>query len=85
MVRVIRMDMFNTIRGVWDSPTTTGVEREKRTGDCTLDYCPAPDWQYRYDLLYTEYYRNQWTDSSRLHSNTTGLDPDSIYKDKGER
>ena len=84
VVRVIRMDMFNTVRSVWDSPATIGVEREKRTGDCLFDYYPSPDWQCRYDLVYTEYYRNQWTDSSRLHNNTTGLDPDSLDQAEGE-
>ena len=77
------MDMFNDICGVWDSPTTTGVEGEKRTRNSLLDYCPAPDWQYRNDYLHPEYHRFQWTDSSGLRGDSSRLDSNSDSKVEG--
>ena len=79
------MDMFNDICGVWDSPTTTGVEGEKRTRNSMLDYCPSPDWQYRNDYLCPQHIRFQWPDSSGFCSNSSSVDSNSVGQDKGAK
>ena len=85
MDRIIRVDLFNNICDIGYSPTSTGIEKAKRTRDSVLDYCPSPDWQYRNDYLHPEYHRLQWADSSRLRDDTNSVDSNSNSEVEGAK